>query len=100
MNRPNPPAESLKNLALLSLFVSTHVRNAMEAALVTTAADAFFHQHADRVHERFQTNPANTLPYRALDALKKRSIVTVAEILNDYPRGCTRRLRRFRVRRG
>lgn len=87
------PTDSVKNLSLLSLFVSTHVRNAMEAALVTTAADAFFHQHADRVHERFRTNPANTLPYRALDALEERSIVTVAEILNDehklYPVAAT-----------
>lgn len=83
MTAQTTPAESIKNLSLLSLFISPHVRSAMEAALITTAADAFFHQHPDRVQDRFRTNPANTLPYSALAALEERSIVAVAETLND-----------------
>ena len=65
----------------------------MEAALITTAADAFFLQHPERVQDRFRTDPASTLPYAALVALEERSIVTVAEILSDehglYPVAAT-----------
>jgi hypothetical protein len=62
---------------------------ALQAAYVTTIADLFFTTHPK---EKFRTNPANTLAYRAVDALLGRSVVNLAELLKDendawrYPR--------------
>jgi hypothetical protein len=81
---PISPEQLLKNLDLLSLFISTHVQDALRAHLVTLAAGAFFHQKPKEEREKlFVTHPANTLPYSALKALEERAIVTVAETLND-----------------
>lgn len=73
-------AESdLENLEMLNLLIALEVRLAMQASIVITAATAEFARH----REWFVQNPANTLPFVALQALEKGATVTMAEVLKD-----------------
>lgn len=69
-----------KNLETIALFASSSIRNALEAAAITLAADAFFSKYGETT---FLTNPANTLPYSALRALEGQAVLSLAEILKD-----------------
>ena len=69
----------LKNLEMLNLLISLEVRLAMQAFIVISAAAAEF----ARQREWFVQNPANTLPFIALQALEKGATVTIAEVLKD-----------------
>lgn len=67
------PVENLSNLAL---FIANDVRSAMTASLVTSIANAWFHQFAREEQEkRFRTHPANNIVYAGLKALEEQAIV-------------------------
>lgn len=75
------PAENLSNLAL---FIANDVRSAMTASLVTSIANAWFHQFArDEQEKRFRTHPANNIVYAGLKALEEQAIVRIYETLCD-----------------
>ena len=69
-------------LADLALFIALDVRHAIQARLIMWAADAFFEKQPEQ-RTRFRTNPANTLPYIALAALERQSVVHISETLKD-----------------
>src|SRR5579859_7805588 len=81
--KPGKPAARQKrdDLRTAAIFLAGPVATAMQAAVVTTAADMVFAR--DPEHKVFTMNTANTLPYRALKALEDRSIVEIAETLKD-----------------
>ena len=70
-----------RDLSILSGGLSLSVSHAMEAAMVTMAASAYFAQ--DPEHKSFAWNPVNMFPYAALKALEDRSIVEITEQLKD-----------------
>ena len=64
------PVENLSNLAL---FIANDVRSTMTASLVTSIANAWFHQFARAEQEkRFRTHPANNIVYAGLKAHRQR----------------------------
>ena len=71
----------LENLERLNLLIALEVRQAMQASIVMTAAVAVFARN--RHHQWFIQNPANTLPFVALQALEKGATVTIAEVLKQ-----------------
>jgi hypothetical protein len=75
---PKPKRNDLKTVAT---FLYSPVMNAVTASIMTSAADGFFGK--DPEHKLFTQNPANTLPYLALNALEDRSIVEISEVLHD-----------------
>jgi hypothetical protein len=81
-----------ENLATIALFISVAVLHAIQARLVVWAADLFFERQVEK-ETVFRTNPANTLPYMALLALERESVVHIAEVLRDehklYPTTAT-----------
>lgn len=66
-------------LEVLSSLMASEVGLAMQASIVIAAARVEFVLH----REWFARNPANTLPFIALQALEKGATVTIAEVLND-----------------
>lgn len=75
------PAENLSNLAL---FIANDVRSVMTASLVTSIANAWFHQFSREEQEkRFRTHPANNIVYAGLKALEEQAIVSIYEVLYD-----------------
>ena len=69
---PTPAVEA-------SSFIAMSFDNAMQAALITTAAD--FHFYHDKT--KFRLNPGNTLPYIALKSLEERTVVHIVEMLRN-----------------
>jgi hypothetical protein len=69
----------LDNLETLNLLIALEVRQAMQASIVMTTAAAAFASN----RKWFVQNPANTLPFAALQALEKGATVTIAEVLKN-----------------
>lgn len=67
-----------RDIEILALFAAMPIRSALEADLVTFAADAYFEAHGEAA---FRMNPANTLPYRALTHLRNGAILMLSEAL-------------------
>jgi len=67
----------LGNLERLNILIALEVRQAMQASILMIAAAAPFAGN----RKWFVQNPANTLPFAALQALEKGATVTIAEVL-------------------
>ncbi|MEE9287904.1 MAG: hypothetical protein V3W33_07495 [Gammaproteobacteria bacterium] len=67
----------LGDLERLNILIALEVRQAMQASIVMIAAAAAFAGN----RKWFVQNPANTLPFAALQALEKGATVTIAEVL-------------------
>lgn len=78
----NDPVE---NLAHLALVIAGDVRNAVRAWLVTSLANAWFHQFPEEERKKlFKHHPANwNIVYTGLKALEGQSIVNIYEALKD-----------------
>ncbi len=63
----------------LSVFIRMDVIFALQTSIVLAAADLLFHEK----QASFATNPANTFLYASLRALEERSVVHIAEVLQD-----------------
>jgi hypothetical protein len=72
-----PPIDEAKNLAAIADFIGLHVVTEIQAAIVVHASMQFFAYKPNA----FVTNPANTLVYRAFDALEEQSVVNLMETL-------------------
>jgi hypothetical protein len=80
-NRLTTVGPKKDDLRTLAIFLDLPVSTAVQAAVVTTAADLIFAR--DFEHKVFTMNTANTLAYRALKALEDRCVVEIAETLKD-----------------
>lgn len=84
-SKPTPKvteAQHKSNLQTIALFISGAVRTVLLSELTMRAADLCFVNEKDV----FTTNPANTVPYRALHGAKDAAIVQIAGALNDENR--------------
>ena len=76
----------------LSVLTWGEVHDVLQTGIVMLAANHFLYQ--DPEHHRFERNPANTLPYRALRALQDSAIVHIAETLKTEKSAISPRVRR------
>lgn len=80
-DRSDPPGRGERaDLEILANGLAIHVRHAVQAAIVTTAARAQFHEN----RAWFRTHPANTFTYAAMRALEEQSIVSISEQVAEY----------------
>ncbi len=77
--------DPVENLAHLALVIASDVSNAVRAWLVTSLANAWFHQFPEEERKKlFNHHPANwNIVYTGLKALEGQSIVNIYETLKD-----------------
>jgi hypothetical protein len=71
-----------RNLETIALFAGGDIRDALTAAFVMSAAEAFFYQD----QQRFRTHVANNLVFHSLRALEASAVVHLAETVRDEHR--------------